>query len=114
MRFAPQTTLPPAALWERLPRGRLAATSSGQAGQASRDWWFVAREVCSAKAHSRSIDSGELGRAFPRGYGGKLEGPSCRRRKVEAPDALCAADHPASGGLVGTTSSGDGMGQEGV
>ena len=55
------------------------------------------REVCLAKAHSRSIDSGERGRAFGRGRGGKLEGPFFDRRKVEAPDALYAADHPAFG-----------------
>jgi len=43
------------------------------------------REVCSAKAHSRAIDSGDGGRALLRGFGGKPEGPPCRRRNVEAP-----------------------------
>jgi len=39
MRFAAQTTLPPApAAWgERLPRDKPPVTSPGQAGQASRD-----------------------------------------------------------------------------
>ena len=59
------------------------------------------REVCSAKAHSRGIDSGERGRGFGRGGGGKTGRLICRRRKVEAPDALCAADPPALGAGAG-------------
>jgi len=54
------------------------------------------REVCSAKAHSRGIDSGEPGQVLGRGCGGKLGGHCCHPRKVEAPNALCAADPPAS------------------
>jgi hypothetical protein len=52
------------------------------------------KEVCSAKTHGRGIDSGERGQVFERDCGGKLGGHSCHPRKVEAPDALCAADHP--------------------
>ena len=52
------------------------------------------RAVCSAKAPSRGINSGERGQAFRQGFGGKFDGHSCHQREVEAPDALCAADHP--------------------
>ena len=77
MRFASQATLP---------------SQGGVVG---------GREVCSAKLHSRGIDSVGGGPAFRGSCGGKLGGPSCRRRKVEAPDALCVADHPApSHGLL--------------
>ena len=53
--------------------------------------------VCSAKAHSRGIDSGERGRAFQRVCGGEPRRFFSRRRKEEAPDALCATDPPACG-----------------
>ena len=56
------------------------------------------REVYSAKAHSRGIDSGERGQACRRGRGGKLGGQSCHPRKVEAPNALCAPVPNAFGG----------------
>jgi hypothetical protein len=56
----------------------------------------VSGQVCKGATprRGRGIDSGELGQAFGRGCGGKLGGHCCHPRKVEAPDALCAADHP--------------------
>ncbi len=64
------------------------------------------REVYSAKAHSRAIDSGERGQAFGRKCGGKPGRHSCHPRKVEAPDAFCAADHPAAGAAPASTAGG--------
>src|SRR5512139_2589715 len=56
----------------------------------------VSGQVCKGATprRGRGIASGERGQAFGRGCGGKLGGYCCHPRKVEAPDALCAADHP--------------------
>jgi len=76
---------------------RTTVTSPHYARATSRDRMARGRVICSTKAHSRVIDSGEGGRGFRRDCGGKPGRPSFRRRKVDAPDALCFADDPASG-----------------
>jgi len=77
----------------------LKTLSAARADPLSEKPFTIARgsEVCSTKAHSRGIDSGERGQVFGRGVGGKLGGHSCHPRKVEAPHALCAEDHPCPG-----------------
>ena len=64
----------------------------------SRDPMARGREVCSAKAPRRGVVAplimeSEVG-PFGRGGGGQPGGPSCRRRKVHAPNARAAADQP--------------------
>jgi len=63
----------------------------------SRDGMIYGGVVCFTNAHSRSIDSGDRGRTFERGCGGKPGELFSDQRKVEAPDALCAAGHPVCG-----------------
>ena len=56
------------------------------------------REVCSAKASRRGVVAALIAESEARPLGGavveSLGGVLCHPRKVEAPDALCAADHP--------------------
>jgi hypothetical protein len=64
-------------------------------------WMVRVREVSSAKAHSRSIDSVRGGPAFRREGIQGSGGLSLLGEKVVAPDALCFGDHPASRAYVG-------------